>query len=112
MKKSTRRVKRRNNQINVNKQVVKVKSPAATLKKVPAAAKKTKTRRYLLYAVGCLLLMQVIKYVVYSFIFVGPDTPGGLPFLLVIYTQTGLMLAAVGFVVAASISYLRRLSQT
>jgi hypothetical protein len=54
--------------------------------------------------------MQIISYI-------STDSPvadiipsGGLVFLLVIYAQFGLMLALVGFLMAASVTYLRRLS--
>ena len=106
-----RNVKRQNSQLNVNRQISSKSDSRATLKKVPAIANKTKTRRYLLYAFGCLVLMQLIKFVVYNYVFTGAETPSGLPFLIVIYTQLGLMIAALGFVITASISYLHRISQ-
>lgn len=108
---ASRNVKRESS-LNINRQVSKASvKPVATLKKVPAVAKKTKTRRYLLYAFGCLVLMQVIKFLVYTYVWPGSITPEGLPFLLVIYMQIGLMIAAFAFVVAASISYLHKVSQ-
>lgn len=109
---ASRQVKR-GASLNINRQVGKSPvKPVATLKKVPVAARKTKTRRYLLYAFGCLVAMQVIKFIVYTYVWPGSTSPEGLPFLLVIYLQIGLMLAAFAFVVAASISYLHKVSQS
>ena len=71
---------------------------------------RTRTRQYLLFALASFILMQIISYI-------STDSPvadiipsGGLVFLLVIYAQFGLMLALVGFLMAASVTYLRRLN--
>lgn len=112
MKKTTTRNVRREGNLQVNKQLkTKRNKVSSNLKKVPSKVSKTKTRRYLLYAFGCLVLMQLIKFVVYTYIYPGSETPSGFGFTLIIYSQIGLMLAAILLVVAASISYLRQLNK-
>lgn len=70
---------------------------------------RTRTRRYILYALFSVLLMQLVRFIIYEFIYVGSQTPSGMAFTLIIYIQTGLMLACLGFLVAASITYLNSL---
>lgn len=70
---------------------------------------KTRTRRLIIYSIGCLLLMQLIRYIIYSFIYVGSETPSGTAFTVIIYLQTGLMVMSLGLLVAASITYLNSL---
>ncbi len=112
MKKTTTRNVRREGNLRVNEQLKsKTNTVSASLKQVPAKVSKTKTRRYLLYALGCLVLMQIVKYVVYTFVYPGSETPSGFGFTLIIYTQIGLMLAALVLVIAASVSYLRKLNK-
>jgi len=53
--------------------------------------------------------MQFVRFIIYEFIYVGSQTPSGIAFTLIIYVQTGLMLASLGFLVAASIAYLNSL---
>lgn len=69
----------------------------------------TKARQYLLYALGCFLAIQLIKFVMYSVVFTGESSPSGLVFLFVIWLQTGLLLATFVFVVMATIKALSRL---
>lgn len=110
--KKGRKVKRRSGQVNLSKGKAKSTSKKPSKQAVLAAAKRlnrTKTRRYIVYAVGIFILMQLIRFVIYNFIYVGENTPGGFAFLVIIYAQTGLMFAGLGFLVAASITYLRSL---
>lgn len=69
----------------------------------------TKARRYLLYAIGCFLAIQLIKFVMYSIVFTGESSPSGLIFLFVIWLQTGLLVATFVFVVMATFKALSRL---
>jgi len=69
----------------------------------------TKAKIYLLYAVGCFLAAQLIKYLLYSVLFRAEATPSGTMFLLVIYIQTGLLLATFVFLVMAVFKTLQRL---
>ena len=96
-KKRTRRVKRRSEGVNLTKGKARLKS------------NRTKTRRYIIYGFGCLVLMQLVKFIVYNYIYVGSETPGGMAFLVVIYLQTGLMIGSLGFFAASAIAYLRSL---
>lgn len=110
-KRTVRKVKHRSGQVNITKGKVRLKSKPSK-KQVIAAARqlnRTKTRRYIVYGVGSLLLMQLVKYIVYNFIYIGTETPGGIAFLIIIYLQTGLMIASLGFFVAAALAYLRSL---
>jgi hypothetical protein len=110
-RKPSRKVKRRNGQVNLTKGKVRI-TPKPSKQQLVAAARqlnRTKTRRYILYSVGCIILMQLVKYIVYNFIYVGDTTPGGITFLVVIYLQTGLMLVSIGLLVAAAVAYLRSL---
>lgn len=110
-RKSARKVKRRTNQVNLTKGKARIKSGPSKQQLAAAARQlnRTKTRRYILYGVGCIILMQLVKYIVYNFIYVGDETPGGIAFLVVIYLQTGLMLGSIGLFAAAAIAYLRSL---
>lgn len=110
-RKTARKVRRRNNQVNLTKGKAKIKSKPSRQQMVAAARQlnRTKTRRYIVYGVGCILFMQLVKYFVYNFIYVGQETPGGIAFLIIIYLQTGLMVASLGFFAAAAIAYLRSL---
>jgi hypothetical protein len=54
--------------------------------------------------------MQIISYVTTDSPIADLIPSGGLVFLLVIYLQFGLMLALVGFLMAASVTYLRSLN--
>jgi hypothetical protein len=51
--------------------------------------------------------MQLIRFFVYKFIYVGTETPSDNAFLIIIYAQTGLMFGSIGFLAAAAVSYLR-----
>jgi len=53
--------------------------------------------------------MQLVRYVIYNFIYVGSETPSGIVFTGIIYLPTGLMVGSLGFLVAASITYLNSL---
>jgi hypothetical protein len=110
--KKSRKVKRRSGQVNLSRGRARISSKKPSKQAMLAAAKRlnrTKTRRYIVYAVGIFILMQIIRYIIYNFIYVGDKTPGGFAFLVIIYTQTGLMFIGLGFLVAASITYLRSL---
>jgi hypothetical protein len=54
--------------------------------------------------------MQIISYVATDSPLADLIPSGGFVFLLVIYLQFGLMLALVGFLMAASVTYLRSLN--
>jgi len=69
----------------------------------------TQAKRYLIYALSCFLLVQIIKFVFYSIIFKGDATPGGIWFLFVIYLQTGLLLMTFIFFILAIFKTLVRL---
>ncbi|MBA3679017.1 hypothetical protein H0W80_02410 [Candidatus Saccharibacteria bacterium] len=69
----------------------------------------TQSKRYLIYALGCFLIAQTIKFVFYSIIFRGEATPGGIWFLFVIYLQTGLLLMTFIFFILAIFKTLVRL---
>jgi hypothetical protein len=110
MSTKTRKVKRRNGKVNLTKGKVRRSRPSKEA--ILAATRKlnrTRTRRFIVYAIICIISMQVIRYVLYNFIYVGSTTPTGLAFTIIIYVQTGLMLASLGFIVAASIAYLNSL---
>lgn len=111
-KKTTRRVNRRTGSVNLSRGKARIKSKPSKQQVVAAARRlnRTKTRRYILYGLGCLVLMQLVKYIVYNFIYVGSETPGGMAFLIIIYLQTGLMIGSLGFFAAAAIAYLRSLN--
>jgi len=105
-----RKVNRRSGQLNLSKGKVKRNRPSKQA--IIAATRKlnrTRTRRFIIYAIICIISMQLIRYVLYNFIYVGSETPSGLAFTIVIYLQTGLMVASLGFLVAASIVYLNSL---
>jgi len=112
MKKSARKVKRRSKSINLSSGKTKYnKKPSKDTVKI--AAKKisrTKTRQYVLFALGTFILMQIISYVTTDSLIADLIPSGGFVFLLVIYLQFGLMLALVGFLMAASVTYLRSLN--
>lgn len=110
-KKTVRKVKKRNNQINITKgKVPSANRPTKqTMVGMARQINRTKTRRYMLCGVGCLISMQLVKFVAYDFIYVGNETPGGMVFLIFIYLQTGLMLGSLGFFVASALAYLRSL---
>lgn len=110
-KKRTRRVKRRSEGVNLTKGKARLKSKPSKQQMVAAARQlnRTKTRRYIIYGFGCLVLMQLVKFIVYNYIYVGSETPGGMAFLVVIYLQTGLMIGSLGFFAASAIAYLRSL---
>lgn len=81
-RKPTRKVKRRTGQVNLTKGKARIKS-GPSKQQLKAAARqlnRTKTRRYILYGIGCIILMQLVKYIVYNFIYVGDETPGGIAF--------------------------------
>ena len=69
----------------------------------------TKARQYLIYAIGCFLAIQLIKFIMYSVVFTGESSPSGLVFLFIIWLQTGLLLATFVFFVMATIKTLTRL---
>ena len=69
----------------------------------------TKARKYLLYAVGCFVSIQVIKFIMYSLIYTGDTSPSGIIFLFVIWLQTGLLLATFIFFVLSIFKTLSRL---
>lgn len=110
--KSTRKVKRRSKTLNLSSGKTKYsKKPSRDSVKI--AAKKlsrTKTRQYVLFALGAFVIMQIISYVTTDSPIADLIPSGGLVFLLVIYLQFGLMLALVGFLMAASVTYLRSLN--
>ncbi len=68
-----------------------------------------KARHYLLMAVVCFVLTQVIKFVLYSVVFRGDATPTGLAFTAIVYVQIVLLLAAFAFVILAALKALRQL---
>lgn len=106
----TRKVKRRSGSTGLSKAGYKRNKPSKEA--VLAAARKlnkTRTRRFVLYAVLSILAMQLVRYIIYNFIYVGSETPSGIVFTGIIYLQTGLMVASLGFLVAASITYLNSL---
>lgn len=110
--KRPRKVKRRSQKVNLASGKAKLPSKP-TKQTVKIAAKKvsrTKTRQYILFALAAFVLMQIIS-------FITTDSPvadfipsGGFLFLIVVYAQFGLMLALVGFLMAASVTYLRSLN--
>ncbi len=112
IKKNTRKVKRRSGKVNLS--TGKAKMPSKPSKQsVKIAAKRvarTKTRQYVLFAVGAFILMQIISFVTTNTPLADLIPSGGFVFLLVIYIQYGLMLALVGFLMAASVTYLRTLN--
>ena len=69
----------------------------------------TQARRYLLYALGCFLSVQLIKFVLYSILFRGDSSPTGTWFLMVVYLQTALLLMTFIFVILAVFKTLQRL---
>lgn len=105
-----RKVRQRSSQINLTKGKLKRARPTrAMLIETARKLNRTRTRRFILYALLCVLLMQFVRFIIYEFIYVGSQTPSGIAFTLIIYVQTGLMLASLGFLVAASIAYLNSL---
>ncbi|MBI2798334.1 hypothetical protein HYX70_03510 [Candidatus Saccharibacteria bacterium] len=68
-----------------------------------------KARHFLMMALLCFLLTQVIKFVLYSIIFRGEATPAGAVFSFVVYVQIVLLLSAFGFLIIACIKALRGL---
>lgn len=109
MSTKTRKVRHRS---SVSLAKGKLKKTRPSREAVLAAARRlnrTRTRRFIIYAVICILSMQLVRYFIYNFIYVGTQTPSGLAFTLIIYLQTGLMVASLGFLVAASITYLNSL---
>ena len=69
----------------------------------------SQAKRYLLYALGCFLGVQLIKFLLYSVLYRGEASPTGFVFLLVVYLQTGLLLMTFVFVVMAAFKTLQRL---
>lgn len=109
MSTKTRKVRRRSSAA-FNRGKLKKSRPSKEV--VLAAARRlnrTRTRRFIIYAVICILSMQLVRYFIYNFIYVGTETPSGFAFTAIIYLQTGLMVASLGFLVAASITYLNSL---
>lgn len=105
-----RKVKRRNAKVNLTKGKVGRNRPSK--ESILAATRRlnrTRTRRFIVYAIICIVSMQLIRYVIYNFIYVGSETPSGIVFTGIIYLQTGLMVGSLGFLVAASITYLNSL---
>lgn len=105
-----RKVKYRRGDINIAKGSVSRKKPNKTA--ILAAARKlnrTRTRKYIMYSILCIVMMQVVRFVVYEFIYAGSETPSGAVFTIIIYVQTGFMLACLGFLVASSVAYLNSL---
>ena len=106
----TRKVRKRSGQVNLSKGRVKTKKVSkAALIATAKRLNRTRTRRFIVYAILCILAMQLIRYVIYNFIYVGSETPSGVVFTGIIYLQTGLMVASLGFLAAASITYLNSL---
>lgn len=69
----------------------------------------SKARQYLIYAIGCFISIQLIKFIMYSIVFTGDSSPSGLVFLFIIWLQTGLLVATFVFIVMATIKALSRL---
>ncbi len=69
----------------------------------------SQAKKYLLYALGCFLAVQAIKFVMYSILFTGESSPEGFAFLMVAYLQTGLLLLTFIFLVLAIFKTLQRL---
>ena len=112
IKKTTRKVKRRSNSVNLSSGKTKY-SKKPSKESVKIAAKKlsrTKTRQYLLFALGSFILMQIISYITTDSPLADLIPSGGFLFLIIIYSQFGLMLALVGFLMVASVTYLRSLN--
>lgn len=110
MSTKTRKVNRRSGKLNLTKGKIKRSRPSKEA--ILAATRKlnrTRTRRFIVYAIICIVAMQLIRYVLYNFIYVGSETPSGFVFTVIIYVQTGLMLGSLGFLVAASVTYLNSL---
>ncbi len=107
-----RKVKRRAGQLNITKgkAPLRVRPSKQMVLSATRKIKKTRTRRFIAYALVCIVLMQVVRYVLYTYIYIGSDTPDGIAFIIIIYVQTGLMLASLGLLSAAAISYLNNLS--
>lgn len=74
-----------------------------------AATGHFKARHFLLMAVACFLLTQLIKFVLYSIIFRGDATPVGFGFTAIVYVQIVLLLAAFAFLVIACLKALQNL---
>ena len=112
IKKNTRKVKRRTGKVDLSRGKAKLpKKPTKQTVKITAKKfSRTKTRQYLLFALGSFILMQVISYVATDSPIADFIPSGGFVFLIVIYAQFALMLALVGFLMAASVTYLRSLS--
>jgi len=110
--KKARVVKKRTNQIKLTSGTSKTITRPTKAKLVATARRinRTRTRRFVLYALGCIVLMQVLRFLSNEVIFAGPTTPGGIGFLLFFYLQTGLMVVIMLLLIAASITYLRSLS--
>ena len=111
MAKTSRKVKRRSTRVNLTTGQDRT-SRKPSKKQVSEAIRrvnKTRTRRFLLYALACFALMQLIRFFSSEYIFSGPSTPGGFLFLVIIYVQFGLMFGFIGLCAAASVSYLRSL---
>ena len=105
-----RKVKHRTSKVNLTKGKVRRTRPSKEA--ILAATRRlnrTRTRRFIVYAIICIVSMQLIRYVMYNFIYVGSETPSGIAFTGIIYLQTGLMVGSLGFLVAASITYLNSL---
>jgi len=110
MSTKTRNVKRRRGNVNLSKGKVKrTKVSKQALVEAARRLNRTRTRRFIVYSVLCVVFMQLIRYIIYNFIYVGPQTPSGAVFTGIIYLQTGLMVASLGFLAAASITYLNSL---
>jgi hypothetical protein len=69
----------------------------------------TQAKKYLIYAVVCFILVQIVKFVMYGILFTGDNSPTGFGFLLVAYLQTGLLLLTFVFFVLAIFKTLQRL---
>lgn len=69
----------------------------------------TKAKRYLIYALACYVLIQIIKYITYNVAFRGETSLEGFGFLLVAYVQTGLLLLTFIFIILAVFKTLQRL---
>lgn len=69
----------------------------------------TKSRKYLLYAIGCFLAIQLIKFVMYSVIYKGESDPSGMVFLFFVWFQTALLFATFIFFVLAIFKALTRI---
>lgn len=69
----------------------------------------TKARKYLLIALACFVLVQIIKYLANNVFWSSSQTPSGVLFLFITYLQMGLLLFTFLFLVAAAYQALKRM---